>query len=152
MARLKFTHGYDLVWRASIVTIGAAGFAGGAADNGKDFWLWAGATTGILISTTFLTSTLPHYLYARLSLGADLSWEQAKFTSILFEPYLGKWYPMKEVANLPPERRIQHLLDAASNHPLNEFERKIQALQNRTSVPVDLLARKARELAEKNRK
>jgi hypothetical protein len=54
------------------------------------------------------------WLYARLSLGARVSWEDAKMLRVLFQlDDKETWLPMKEVKYLPVLDRREQLLRAA---------------------------------------
>jgi hypothetical protein len=66
------------------------------------------------LSWFFYQSPLKHFLYARLSLGARVSWEDADSLRPLFDAdHKGKWFPMKQVKQMRREVRRDALLLAA---------------------------------------
>jgi hypothetical protein len=62
-------------------------------------------------------STVATWLYARGTLGARISFAEARLLARLFQLDVSmKWVPMKEVRQLPPEQRRVALLSALDVH------------------------------------
>ena len=77
------------------------------------------------ITTAKLLFNLSAYLYVRHTLKTKISWKNVSKVSWLFTPNeSGKWYPMKEVLQLPEGERENYLFRRA-----NEIYRHIKEEQ-----------------------
>lgn len=116
---MVWTHGYDLL--VKLVVLALTGFllylgVNILEDNGVTTYgpvfspLLMLSIIGVFIGLYwYIFRTLSSYLYARFTLGMDISYSQAKqfnraFTGLI--PF-GKWLPMTEVLYYPPEERYE---------------------------------------------
>jgi hypothetical protein len=75
--------------------------------------IFAGAALSILLYRQAI-SILASWLYARINLGAPISFTDAKRLRCLFQLHSNlQWFPMKEVRRLPAGQRRAALMDAA---------------------------------------
>lgn len=67
------------------------------------------------ITTSRWISIYSAYLYIRISLKTKISFRDANYLAWLFVPNeTGRWYPMREIRQMPRELRRQYLLNKAA--------------------------------------
>lgn len=134
MATIRYTHGYELLYRlalmvASLILL-VVGFEllgpiGKFAERILPTWLsvilmiaafifgLAGAAT--LLSKTVLPEWLPSFLYVRLSIFTKINPSEAERLSFLFNGSIGGiWYPLSSLRKIDPEFRREALFRFAN--------------------------------------
>lgn len=134
MATIRYTHGYDLLYRLVLMVgtfvVLALGFdllapIDGIVKRLLPEWLYmiaiiaaiifgiAGSVT--LLSKTVLPGWLPSFLHVRFSLFTKISPSEAELLSFLFDGSLGGiWYPLGTIRKIDPEFRREALFRFAN--------------------------------------
>lgn len=108
----NFTHGYDLL--TQVISFGGSLLVFTVLGN---LFGWGGLVVSLLcaivVYRVMVFSRLKHYLYARLTLRAPVSWADCREFGTLFAPDpKGHWYTMATVRQLPRDRRRDALMEA----------------------------------------
>jgi hypothetical protein len=74
---------------------------------------------GFALFSSKILDPLATQLYLKVSCETDVSFDEAKIISYLFDGSMsnGKWYPLEELRNLPLERRKAALFEFSLKNP-----------------------------------
>lgn len=135
---IRFTHGYDLLFKIGIMIGGVMIVAAGAdllspisnsiergLKNSNLEWVWIilmwvyiiGGYIGaiMLLGKTILPYWLPAYLHVRLSIFTKITPDEAERLGFLFDGSLGGiWYPLGAIRKIDPEFRREALFRFAN--------------------------------------
>ena len=111
---ILYSHIWDLILKAALLVVLLALAISLHLDKSLGVWPMIGVLVvlWVVIYRQGL-STIASWLYARVSLGAVVSLDEARQLTCLFAiDGSGKWVPLKEVKRLPKAERRQALLTA----------------------------------------
>jgi hypothetical protein len=96
-----------------LVVLSAVGMYDDVKDRGLIIYVVIGVLVAFFVIYRTLVSTVASWLHGRVTLGAPITWSDARRLRRLFQLDLGmQWIPMDDVRLLPREERRQALLAA----------------------------------------